>query len=281
MFKRFNLLALLMAFAASAMAQQKHQPPLEIGVFPYLSTRALLSTYQPLQRFLEQKLQRPVHLVTAPDMRTFVERTQEGAYTFVVTAPHFARLAQVEAAYHPLLSANRNLTGALLTRKDGRIRSIEDLRGKIVATPDDLAIISLLGLELLKRNDLMPGKGVTIQTMPTHSAAVISLQNGTVDAALVALTAFLQMTSEQRAGLSIIAQTPEVPSVMYLASPKVSAEEVQTFVNLLQQFTEHTPEGKQFMDNLGYQGLRAPTEQELRSLDPYVEILKANLSKTR
>ena len=281
MFKRFNLLALLMAFAASAIAQQKHQPPLEIGVFPYLSTRALLSTYQPLQRFLEQKLQRPVHLVTAPDMRTFVERTQEGAYTFVVTAPHFARLAQMEAAYRPLLRANRNLMGVLLARQDGRIRSIEDLRGKVVATPDGLTIISLLGLELLKRNDLIPGKDVTIQTLPTHNAAVVSLQNGAVDAALVSPTAFLQMTSEQRAGLSIITQTSEVPHVMYLASSKVSAEEAQTFVNLLQQFTEHTPEGKQFMDNLGYQGLRAPTEQELRSLDPYLEMLKANLIKAR
>ena len=281
MFKRFNLLALLMAFAASAIAQQKHQPPLEIGVFPYLSTRALLSTYQPLQRFLEQKLQRPVHLVTAPDMRTFVERTREGAYTFVVTAPHFARLAQMEAAYRPLLRANRNLTGVLLARQDGRMRSIEDLRGKVVATPDGLTIISLLGLELLKRNDLMPGKDVTIQTLPTHNAAVVSLQNGAVDAALVSPTAFLQMTSEQRAGLSIITQTPEVPHVMYLASSKVSATEAQAFVNLLYQFTQHTPEGKQFMDNLGYQGLRAPTEQELRSLDPYLEMLKANLIKAR
>ena len=281
MFKRFNLLALLMVFAASAIAQQKHQPPLEIGIFPYLSTRALLSTYQPLQRYLEQTLQRPVHLVTAPDMRTFVGRTLEGAYTYVVTAPHFARLAQTEAAYRPLLRANRNLAGVLLVRKDSAIHNIDQLRGKTVVTPDSIAIVSLLGVELLKRNGLIAGKDVIIQNLPSHNAAVVTLQNGAVDAAVVSQTAFLQMTPEQRAGLTVIAQTAEVPHVMYLANAKVSTVDALAFVNLLQQFVEHTVEGRQFIENLGYQGLRAPTEQELRSLDSFLDVLKADQAKAR
>lgn len=281
MFKRLNLLALLMVFAASAMAQLKQQPPLEIGIFPYLSTRALLSAYQPLQQFLEQKLHRRVHLVTAPDMRTFVGRTQENAYMYVVTAPHFARLAQTESAYRPLLRAQRNLAGVLLVRKDSVIRNIEQLRGKTVVTPDSLAIISLLGVDLFKRNGLITGKDVFIQNLPTHSAAVVTLQNGAVDAAVVSLTAFLQMTPEQRAGLRVITQTEEVPNVMYLASAKVSAVDAQTFVQLLHQFIEHTAEGRQFIEHLGYQGLRAPTEQELRSVDPFLDMLKADLAKAR
>ncbi len=281
MFKRFKLLALLMGFAASAVAQPTQQAPLEIGIFPYLSTRALLSTYQPLQQFLEQKLHRRVHLVTAPDMRTFVGRTQEGVYNYVVTAPHFARLAQMESGYRPLLRANRNLAGVLLVRKDSSIRNIEQLRGKIVVTPDSLAIISLLGVELFKRNGLIAGKDVIIQSLPTHSAAVVTLQNGAADAAVVSPTAFLQMTPEQRAGLSVIAQTAEVPHVMFLASAKVNTADADAFVLLLRQFTEHTAEGKQFIESLGYQGLRAPTEQELRSLDPYLDMLKADLAKAR
>lgn len=281
MFKRFKLLALLMGFAASAVAQPTQQAPLEIGIFPYLSTRALLSTYQPLQEYLEQRLHRKVNLVTAPDMRTFVGRTQEGVYTYVVTAPHFARLAQMEIGYRPLLRANRNLAGVLLARKDGAIRSIDQLRGKTVVTPDSLAIISLLGVELLKRNGLIAGKDVIIQSLPTHNAAVVTLQNGAADAAVVSHTAFLQMTPEQRAGLTVITQTAEVPHVMYLANAKVNATDAQTFTQLLQQFIEHTAEGKKFIDNLGYQGLRAPTEQELRSLDPYLDMLKADLAKAR
>ena len=281
MFKRFKLLALLMGFTVSAVAQPTQQAPLEIGIFPYLSTRALLSTYQPLQQFLEQKLNRKVNLVTAPDMRTFVARTQDNAYMYVVTAPHFARLAQLDSSYRPLLRANRNLAGVLLVRKDSAIRNIEQLRGKTVVTPDSLAIISLLGVELLKRNGLVASKDVIIQSLPTHNAAVVILQNGAVDAAVVSLTAFLQMTPEQRAGLTVIKQTAEVPHVMYLAGAKVNTADADAFVLLLRQFTEHTAEGKQFIESLGYQGLRAPTEQELRSLDPYLDMLKADLAKAR
>ena len=200
---------------------------------------------------------------------------------YVVTAPHFARLAQLDSSYRPLLRANRNLAGVLLVRKDSAIRNIEQLRGKTVVTPDSLAIISLLGVELLKRNGLVASKDVIIQSLPTHNAAVVILQNGAVDAAVVSLTAFLQMTPEQRAGLSVIAQTAEVPHVMYLAGAKVNTADADAFVLLLRQFTEHTAEGKQFIESLGYQGLRAPTEQELRSLDPYLDMLKADLAKAR
>lgn len=279
MVKCLTIGALLLGFAGSAGAQPASPRPLEIGIFPYLSTRALVSTYQPLQQYLEKKLQRPVHLVTAPDMRTFVERTQKGVYMYVVTAPHFARLAQLEAGYRPLLRANRNLSGALLARKNSGIHTIEDLRGKSLATADSLTIISVLGLELLKRNGLTSGKDVTIQYLPTHNSAVVSLQNGAVDAAVVSMTAFMQMTQEQHAGLSIVTQTAEVPHVMYLANPKVSAAEAEAFSQVVRQFTEQTPEGKQFIDGLGYQSLRPPTEQELRSLDPYMDMLKANLIK--
>lgn len=281
MFRRFAIALLLMGLATHAAAQPSARAPLEIGIFPYLSTRALLSTYQPLQHYLEQRMQRPVHLVTAPDMQTFVERTQAGAYMFVVTAPHFARLAQLEAGYRPLLRGHRSLSGALLVRKQGGIRGITDLRGKSLATPDNLTIISVLGLELLKRNGLTPGKDVTIQYLPTHNSAVVSLQNGAVDAAVVSMTAFVQMTRDQHAGLSIIAQTSEVPPVMYLASPRVSAAEAETFAQALRQFIEDTPAGKKFIDGLGYQGLRPPSDLDLRSLDPYLSPLKANLAKPR
>ncbi len=275
--KFFKIIILLTAFSTAVGAKPVPLPPLEIGIFPYLSTRALLRAYQPLQEYLERQLQRPVNLVTAPDIRTFVERTQEGRYMYVVTAPHFARLAQLEAGYRPLLRAERNLAGAFLARKNSDIRRIEDLRGKLLATPDSLSIVSVLGLELLKHKGLIPGKDVTIQSLPTHNSAVVSLQNGAVDAAVVSLTAFIQMTPMQRAGLNIILQTPEVPNVMYLASAKVSAAEAEVFIQALRQFTDQTPEGREFIDNLGYQGLRPPTEQELRSLDPYMDILKINL----
>ena len=41
------------------------EKPLEVGVVPYLSTRVLVSSYEPLRLYLEQSLHRPVILYTA------------------------------------------------------------------------------------------------------------------------------------------------------------------------------------------------------------------------
>lgn len=256
-------------------------PPLEIGVFPYLSTRTLLSTWQPLQQFLAQRLGQPVLIVTAPDMRTFVERTQSGAYPLVVTAPHFARLAQKEAGYRPLLRAQRDLVGVLVVAEDAPIRSIADLRGKMLATPDTLAIITRLGLNLLREQGLEPGRDVFPVEMPSHNAAVLAVRQNVAAGAVVSVTALQQLPPEQRQGLRVLAQTPRMPHVMILARGDLPAAEAERLAQLIQEFVQQTPEGRQFMDSLGYQGLRPPTEAELRSLDPYADSVRATLGPRR
>lgn len=252
--------------------------PLEIGVFPYLSTRAVLGIYRPFQQYLEKHLQRPVFIVTAPDMRTFVERTQAGAYPIVVTAPHFARFAQQEAGYRPLLRAKRDLVGVVLVREGSAIRHVADLRGKTVGVPDALTIVTQLGLDLLRQNGLQPGRDVTIEEMPSHNSAVLAVKRHAVAAAIVSVTAFRQMTEEQRAGVRVLAQTAHVPHVMMLARRDIPPQEVDRFVRAVQTFVDATPEGGRFIDTIGYLGLRPPTEAELRSLDVYVEGLKARLA---
>ncbi len=277
----FLLGGLLLGLSALAHAEtpraENAATPLELGVFPYLSTRAILGVYQPLQQYLQQQLKRPVLVVTAPDMRTFVERTQAGAYPFIVTAPHFARLAQQDAGYRPLLRAKRDLVGIVLVADDGPVRRLADLRGKTVAVPDKLAIITQLGLALLRDNGLMPGRDVTMEEMPSHNSAVIAVKQGAVAAAIVSATAFGQLPADQKAGVRILGQTAQVPHVMLLARRDVPQRDVDRFVRVVQAFVETTPEGGRFIDTLGYLGLRAPTEAELRSLDVYLDPLRASL----
>lgn len=267
--------------APAARAQDPAGSALEIGVFPYLSTRTLLATYQPLQRFLEQRLARPVVIVTASDMRTFVERTLAGAYPFVVTAPHFARLAQTQSGYRPLLRAQRDLAGLIVVARDSPMRSLADLKGKTLATPDDLAIVSRLALDLLRQHGLKPLEDLSVEEMPSHNAALQAVRQGAVAAAAVSNTAFEQVTGDQQQNFRVLATTASVPHVMILARRDVPAGEAGRFIALLQEFVQKTPEGEQFLKKLGYLGLRPPTEGELRSLDPYTEGVRAALHGVR
>ena len=271
-----GLLALLpMRLAAEPQA-------LEIAIFPYLSTRTLLTSYQPLQAYLEKKLQRPVLLVTAPDFRIFAERTQRGEYRYVITAPHFARLAQKEAGYRPMLVVKATLVAIAVVEKNSPLRNVAELRGKTVAAPDPLAIVSMLGAQLLRANGLVPGKDVTLRPALSHNSAVLSVLRGDSAAAFTSATALEQMPEEIKNGVRVLAASTEFPNIMYLANPNVPIEEVAQMTATLLEFAEKTPQGRKlYGETLGHQGLVAPSPKELQRLDPFVSELKALLDHPR
>lgn len=262
------------ARAAAAM-------PLELAVFPYLSTTNLIKLYRPLTDYLSQRLARPVLVITAPDQETFVRRTEAGEYRFVITAPHFARLAQKEAGYVPFLRANHDLYGELMVAKEGPIHRVEDLRGKTVTLPDQIAIVAMLGEKLLRDHGLEPGKTVFLRYAVSHNSAVLAVERDESAGAFTARTAFQQMPRGIQEGVRRVATTDSVPHVMYLANPQVAPEEVNVFSGMVLDFIANTPEGRQFNTALGWGGMRPPTEQELRSLDPYVGMLQKLLRKAQ
>ncbi len=265
------------SLVAGAPALAAEPQALEIGVFPAFSTRAILSTYQPLRDYLADRLKRPVVLVTAPDYRTFIARTQRGEYRVVVTAPHFARLAQVEAGYVPLVRVKRELRGIIVVRRDSGIASVADLRGKTVGAPDELAIVAMLGEQLLRAQGLEPGKDVDVHHYTSFNSAMLAVHGGKASAALTAPTALAQMAPEVRDNLREIATTDAVPHVMYLAHPQVPPQEVRQLRELLMDFEKQQPAGVEFFKQTGFVGLEPPTAEQLRTLDPYVAMLKRRL----
>lgn len=249
----------------------------EFGILPALSTRVIFDTYEPMRMYLQEQLRRPVVLVTAPDYRTYIERTQRGEYSFLVTAPHFARLAQTEAGYVPIARVQRELRSIIVARADGGIRRLGDLRGKQVTTPESLAIVSMLGKQLLRRHGLEPGKDLAIQPQASFNSAVLAVQNGEADAAVTAPTALAQMPEETRSIMRVIGTSDPVPHVIYIANRRMPAAEVEQIRRALLRFSDDKKYGSAFFQKTGFGGLVRPTPGELRSLDPYVAELKRQL----
>lgn len=261
------------ALNAPARAQT---PKLELGLLPHLSTRMLFDVYRPLREYLAKSLKRPVRLVTAPDYRTLIERTRRGEYGYLVTAPHFARLAQKESGYLPLVRADRDLGAILVTPRTAGIKDLQALRGAIVATPDRLAIVSMLGVQALTDVGLIPGIDLTIKAYPTFYSAVLAASTGEAAAAVSATTAFNQMPEAIRETMMTIEGTSFVPAVMIIARDDVDVAQRDAIRELLVKFHLTDP-GARFFTRTKFNRYRIPLDSELESLDPYVQQLKAAL----
>jgi phosphonate transport system substrate-binding protein len=249
---------------------------LELGVAPYLPARTLIQNYQPMRAFLEQHLKEPVIVVTAPDYKTFYDRTQRREYPIIITVAHAAYLASAEAGYVPMLRPVVDTCPVLVVSKNSSLARVQDLRGKTVALPDPLAIISMQGVQMLRESRLDPVKDVILKNLPNHSAAVNHVIAGEAAAAIVSDRALLQMPAATQAAVRVIEDWEKgaAPGVMYLASPDLPRERVAQLTQAILQFVRETPEGRELIVKFGYGDLVPATKQDLEPLAPYGEKFK-------
>jgi phosphonate transport system substrate-binding protein len=253
-----------------ALAAAERLKPLEIGVFPNLSARAVVAMYQPLRDFLEKSLGRPVQVYTAPDFRTFVERTRGGEYDVLVTAPHLARLAQIESGYIPLANYASPLRALVVVPGRARFSSLEDLHGRTVSVPDRLAVISMVGVQLLRDHGLSPETGLRLVYAKSHTNAALSVLREEADAAVIGSAPFNQLPEDVRAGLRVLAATEPVPNQFYLASRRLPPELVAAIGRSLEEFAV-SPGGRRFMETNRFGGLKGTSEGDLKKMDPYAK----------
>jgi phosphonate transport system substrate-binding protein len=264
----------LMPEAALAQAMV----PLEMGLLPNVSARTLLSRYQPLRDYLALVLQRPVQLSTASDWSVFHQRMGVSTYDLVVTAPHMARLAQVDHGWQPLVQMLPDTQCLLVFAASRPVASLAQLRGKTVVLSNPQSLVALLGTHWLAAQGLRQSQEITVMRTPTDDGAGAVLLRGDALAALISdgeLRATPQTIREQLRTLTVFAT---VPGFMILASARTDAEAVRRIKRHLLAFGESlSAEAAAFMAATGVTGMREIAPGTLPSLDIYLQATREKL----
>lgn len=271
-----SVVALLIALARPVLAAAPADT-LKLGVFPYLSPSQMVEQLEPLRQHIETTLGKSVTLMSAPDFLSFVQRTQQGEYDLVVTAPHMGRLAQKRDGWQVVAMSGQQTATAIMVRKDSGIERLEDLRGKRMAVGSWRSVTYLLAEEALAKRGLKLGRNVTVIETATFSNVVQSVLVGDAEAGATPTLLWdkwVHANAEQRAGLREIfrAPPPNPHSFIVMMPPKTVPTATEHLRKALLGFGD-TPAGRDFLQKSQFQSFIPPDEKAMARNDPFVHVL--------
>ena len=264
--KFFTWVFCLVCAIAPGISLAHEEKTLHVGLLPIWTTRVLIKNYQPLQAHLEQELKQPVELITAPDFKTFHTNTLKGDYDLIITAAHLGRLAQTEADYTPLTRYTAPHRTLLIAAKDQPVKSIQELKGKTLAGIDPLTLAMNDTITWLSAQGLQAGTDYTLLETPTPISAAHSVHNHQSILAISSPQGMKQLPDNIKANIEIFASLPELPSLLWLAHPRMKTDTPKLKAALL-SFTPQTLHGAIFYETTGYMGMRESNNDEAKAID--------------
>ncbi len=219
--------------------------PIIFGILPFVSVEQLVIRFSPLAHYLSENLRTPVRIETAPNFVEFARRTHEDQrYDILFTAPHFYPQAHSKAGYRLIAGVDSpGMWAVIVVPSKSQILSINDLKGKRLATVHPVGLATLLVRKHLADAGIDPDVDITMISTPSHDASLLSSYHGITDASALMSPPYEAASARVRENMRIIARTESTPHIPISVSPRISASCASEISELLLQMGT-TEEGK-------------------------------------
>ena len=261
------LSALLVHAPVQALGAEPQRDYLVFGFLPILSSEKLVRRFSPLVEYLSAELDVDIRMETAPDFAEFVRRTRdEKRYDILFTAPHLYYLANRVSHYRALVRVDKpGMKAVIVAPLSGGVGSVEDLRGRRLATTGPLALSTLLVKNLLLSSGVDPDRDLTLVATPSHNANLLSSYQGATDASALMLPVYRRMRPDIIDTMKIIAETPSVPHIPIAVAPWVDVPTASRLRATLLGMAD-TERGRALLQQLDWPGFATTQDSEYDAL---------------
>ncbi len=266
-----RIVVCLLTLATSAGAFAQRSPPKEKsaqaqiilaineGGAGNLDATEIFLRYEDFAKILEKALGARLTLVAVRDIQVLEHSLQTGAYALVISRPADV-LAQAirEYGYQPVVVSKESAHALFIVGKDSPLKTIADVRGKRIVTPDRYAYMWRIAYAMMRDNKIAMAKE-QVRAMRDQAAIGWSMENGFFDVAVVASFSGVGRTWEKKGG-RVIARSREVPNTPVIASPKISPAQVARIRDALSAL-DSTEQGKAILKSIGVVGFKETQQQ--------------------
>ena len=241
--------------------------PVTFGILPFISAEQLVDRFSPLAQYLSKQLNISIRIETAPDFVEFARRTHEDQrYDILYTAPHFYPQANSKAGYQLIASVDSpGMWAVIVAPEKSNIRTVEDLKGKRLATVHPMGLSSLLVRKYLTAHNIDPDKDITMIATPTHDASLLSSYHDITDASALMQPPYAAASQQVRNSMRIIANTESTPHIPISVSPRISKNCAAQISSLLLNMG-NTIEGRKVLKHTRFSGFKQAKKDEYEKI---------------
>jgi phosphonate transport system substrate-binding protein len=271
--RRLVATALVTAAMPSLLRAGAEPPALNVGLVPFVSTRAMLANYEPLRRHLESALGRRVAFHTATGFAALVDNARDPSQPLTLMPMHLARLAIEDWGFRLVVRSSRESEVAIWLPARTAVDGARGLGGLRLALLDELSIASMLCRRWLETEGLAPAVPVTHHR--TQSAALAALVRGDVDAVCGARGQLQDAPEFAKADLRPAFAIGRVLTPAFVAHPALPEPELQALRAALLDWRPATASGASGAEFV------AGDERDFAPYAPFVAEARARLATRR
>jgi len=222
----------LSAFFFSTLCAQT----ITFGVVPQQSPLKLISEWQPVIKYLENKTGNKIILKIERSIPEFEKKLYGGEYDVAYMNPYHYAVAHKKIGYVATVRDVKKLTGILVVNKNSGISDVTMLKGKtfLFPAPDAFAATLITKYELLKYYGIDVEGEKNFRYVNSHDSVYKGVARGIGDVGGGIERTFDNLNdAEAKESLAVLYKTKSYPSHPFAIKPSLSKQEQEKITKAL------------------------------------------------
>ena len=180
-----------------------------------------LFRFQELTQIIEKELRAPLIVVAVRDRNKLKASLKKQEYGLLLARPNDLPAEAIrDFGYRPVVVAKESSQAMFIVHKNSPMRTISDVRGKSILTPDQYSNIWRIANAMLRDANINMANE-KVRSMRDQAAIGWSMENEFFDVAVVNSVSGVGRSWEKN-GHRVIARSKELPNMPMIASPQVT-----------------------------------------------------------
>jgi ABC-type phosphate/phosphonate transport system substrate-binding protein len=234
------------------------------GAAGNMTATDILFRYESFKPVVEKALGQPIVLFAVRDAKELRRGLSTSAYAFAMSRPADPLAEAVrDYGYHAVVSSTEPAYALFIVKKDSPLKTIADIKGKKIVTPDRYAYMWRIAAAMMRDNKISMADE-QVRSMSDQAAIGWSMDSGFFDVGVVASYSGVGRNWEKNGG-RVIARSMELPNTPMIASQRISAAQVQKLRAALISL-QSAPNGPAVLKAIGVPGFKEMQSQVLVDL---------------